>query len=192
MVNLKITKTIRNLTLSAILVSLGVIFSFIDIMISRTAFPFLPTAKIGIANIVILIGIYAFDFKTSLSMSVLKAALTGLILGNMISFIISMSATLVSFFIMFLAHKTFKNKTSMVGVSVLGGFSHMVTQLFVVSVIYRLGDLVILYGALLVLVSLITSIIIGIVSNKLFSYLSGQNLIGDTMDEDEQKEFKNV
>ena len=108
MVNFKTTKTIRNLTLSAILVSLGVIFSFIDVMISRAAFPFLPTAKIGIANIIILIGIYAFDFKTSLSMAVLKSALTGLILGNMISFIISMSATLVSFFIMYLAHRAFK------------------------------------------------------------------------------------
>lgn len=181
MVNFKTTKTIRNLTLSAILVSLGVIFSFIDVMISRAAFPFLPTAKIGIANIIILIGIYAFDFKTSLSMAVLKSALTGLILGNMISFIISMSATLVSFFIMYLAHRAFKDKTSMVGVSVLGGFSHMVTQLFVVSVIYRLGDLVILYGALLVFVSLLTSIIIGIVSNKLFSYLDGKNLIDDTI-----------
>ena len=184
MVNFKTTQTIKNLTLSAILVSLGVIFSFIDIMISRTAFPFLPTAKIGIANIIILIGVYAFDFKISLSMSILKAALTGLILGNMISFMISMSATLVSFIIMFLAHKGFKNKTSMVGVSVLGGFAHIVTQLIVVSIVYRLGDLVILYGALLVFVSLITSIIIGIVSNRLFSYLNGRNLIGNTINDE--------
>lgn len=185
--NLKTTKTIKNLTLSAILVSLGVIFSFIDVMISRTAFPFLPTAKIGIANIIILIGIYSFSFKTSLSMSVLKAALTGLILGNMISFIISMSATLISFFVMYFAHKVFKNKASMVGVSVLGGFSHVVTQLFVVGVLYRLGDLVILYGALLVFVSLATSIIIGIVSNRLFSYLNGKNLIETPINDEIQR-----
>ncbi|MFA5482699.1 MAG: hypothetical protein WC278_04960 [Bacilli bacterium] len=47
-----------------------------------------------------------------------------------------------------------------------------------------MGDLVILYGALLVFVSLITSIIIGIVSNKLFSYLNGRNLIGNTINDE--------
>ena len=42
--------------LIAVLTSLGVIFSLVDKQISYLIFPFLPTAKIGLANIVILLG----------------------------------------------------------------------------------------------------------------------------------------
>ena len=39
-------------------------------------------------------------------------------------------------------HKLLKDKTSLVGISVIGGFLHIVTQLFVVMFIYHTGDAV--------------------------------------------------
>jgi heptaprenyl diphosphate synthase len=72
---------------------------------------------------------------------------------------------------MYLLHKQLKDRVTAVGISVVGGVLHIVTQLLVVAFLYQLGEIVISYGAILLLVSLITSIIIGILANKLIQYI---------------------
>lgn len=170
MLNGKVSK-VQELTIASIMVAMAAVLSFFDKTISTIAFPFLPVAKIGLANIVILIAIYIFDFKTSLLITVLKSVVVGLIFGSLSTFIIGGSASLVSFLGMFLTHKLLKDKTSLVGVSVIGGFLHIITQLFVVMFVYRTGDAVFKSGALLVLISLITSILVGLAGNGLYKYL---------------------
>ncbi len=51
-------KKIQEIILLAILVALATILSYIDSLISRIAFSFLPTAKIGLSNIIVLFSIY--------------------------------------------------------------------------------------------------------------------------------------
>ncbi|MGD9605177.1 MAG: Gx transporter family protein [Bacilli bacterium] len=166
---------IKRIVLIAILVAMGVILSLFDKFISSLAFPFLPTAKIGLANVVILLGIYRFSFKETLLMTVMKSALVGLILGSPITFIISFVASLISFLGMYVAYRTLKKWASMISVSVIGGFLHIVGQLATVSIIYQLGDVVLAYGALLVFVSLVTSTIIGFVSLRVVGILDLKN-----------------
>ena len=165
---------IKNITLISILVALGVIFSYVDKVISMAAFPFLPTAKIGIANIVLLVGIYRFSFRESLAMAILKSVLVGLVFASVSAFVIGGSATMASYVAMFFMHRLLKEKISLVGVSVVGGFVHIVVQLLVVSIYYQLGEVVMYYGLFLVFISLITSILVGLVGNKLYMYLGSQ------------------
>ena len=164
-------KKTLEIILLAILVALATILSYIDGLISRIAFSFLPTAKIGLANIIVLFSIYKQDFKRTLLLVIMKSFLVGLILGSPVTFIISFSASLVSFLGMYLLHKQLKDRVTAVGISVVGGVLHIVTQLLVVAFLYQLGEIVISYGAILLLVSLITSIIIGILANKLIQYI---------------------
>ncbi|HKM29771.1 MAG TPA: Gx transporter family protein [Bacilli bacterium] len=164
-------KKIQTMILLAILVALATILSYIDGLISRIAFSFLPTAKIGLANIVILFAIYRLDFKKTLVIVILKSFLVGLILGSPITFIISICATLVSFLGMYLLKKGLSEKVTAVGISVVGGTLHIITQLIVVAFIYKLGEIVISYGAILFVGSLITSIIIGLLTNKLVQHI---------------------
>lgn len=161
---------IKRIILIANLVAVSVIFSYFDKMVSQAAFPFLPTAKIGLANIVILLGVYKFEFKETLVMTTLKVVLSGLLIGGLISFAISSVASFLSFFAMYIFHKILKDKVSPISISVIGGFVHIVTQLIVVNLIYSLGDAILYYGALMIFVSLITSILIGFVSFKLFDF----------------------
>ena len=161
---------IKRVILIANLVAVSVIFSYFDKMVSQAAFPFLPTAKIGLANIVILLGVYKFEFKETLIMTTLKVVLSGLLIGGLISFVISSAASLLSFFAMYGFHKLLKDKVSPVSISVIGGFIHIVTQLIVVNLIYSIGDAILYYGALMIFVSLITSVLIGLVSFKLFNF----------------------
>jgi len=166
--NLRKQTNIKKIVLISILVSISVIFSIFDRFISSVAFPFLPTAKIGLANIVILIGVYKFNFKETFLMVVLKSLLTGLILGFLISFIISIVASTISFFGMYLGHKFLRKVASPISISVIGGFLHIIGQLLVVSILYvDLGDTVLYYGAILIFVSLITSVIIGFITIRL-------------------------
>lgn len=163
-------KQIKKIILIANLIAVSVIFSYFDKIISQAILPFLPTAKIGLANIVILIGVYNFDFKDTLVMTVLKATLNGLLFGSPISFVISFIASISAFFGMYIAYKILKDKVSSVSISVIGGFIHIVMQLVVVNFIYKIGDAILYYGAIMILISLITSIIIGYVTLKLIPY----------------------
>lgn len=161
---------IKRIILIANLVAISVIFSYFDKMVSQAAFPFLPTAKIGLANIVILLGVYKFEFKETLIMTSLKVILSGLLIGGLISFLISAVASFMSFLGMYFFHKILKDRVSAISISVIGGFLHIVFQLIVVDIIYSLGDAILYYGAMMIFVSLVTSILIGIVSLKLFVF----------------------
>ncbi|MFA7010489.1 MAG: Gx transporter family protein [Bacilli bacterium] len=169
-------KKIQDMILLAILVALATILSYVDSLVSRIAFSFLPTAKIGLANIIVLFAIYKLDFQRTLIIVIMKSFLVGLILGSPVTFIISFCATMVSFVGMYFLHKGLTDKTTAVGISVIGGVLHIITQLFVVAVIYRLGEVVISYGAILLFASLITSIIIGLLANKLIQYIQLENI----------------
>jgi heptaprenyl diphosphate synthase len=169
--NLRNQTKIKKIVLISILVSLSVILSIFDGYISRIAFPFVPLAKIGLANIVILVGVYHFDYKETLVMVVLKSLLANLIIGGPISFFISIVASLVSYLGMILARSLLKERVSAISVSVIGGFLHIVSQLAVVSLIYRIGEPVIYYGSILIALSLVTSIIVGFIGIKLDAFI---------------------
>jgi heptaprenyl diphosphate synthase len=163
-------KDTKRMVLLAILTSLATILSLIDKVITPVAFPMLPTAKIGLANIIVLYCIYRFHFKEVLTLVIIKIAIVNLLFGGLTTLIIGGSASFLSFLTMYGAVKLFKDKISGIGASVLGGFVHIITQLFVTTVIYELGEVVMYYGAILVFLSLICSIIIGFIVNKLCTF----------------------
>ena len=169
--NLRKQVNIKKIVLISILVSFSVILSIFDRYISQLAFPFIPTAKIGLANIIILVGVYRFNPKETLIMVVLKSVLANLFYGGPLNFIIGFSASLVSFCGMYLAWKALKNVVSPISVSVIGGFLHIVTQLVVVQGIYRIGVPIIYYGAILIFFSLVTSTIIGFIGIRLNNFI---------------------
>jgi len=164
-------KKTKKIIFLSILTSIAIILSIIDKMITPLAFPMLPTAKIGLANIIVLLVIYRFGFKETILVVVIKIIIANLLFGSLTAFIIGGSASFLSFLSMFLIYKVFKEKVSAIGISVVGGFIHIMVQLLVTMTIYQLGDVVMYYGAILVFVSLICSIIIGVIVNKLKSYL---------------------
>lgn len=162
---------LKRIVLLSILAAFAICLSFLDRQISMAAFPNLPQAKIGLANIIILVALYHFDFKETLILVILKATIGNLYYGGFTAIIIGGSASLVSFIGMYLLLKFFKKYLSAVGISVVGGFLHIITQIFVIGMMYvYIGDVLLYYGAILVLLSLITSVIIGLIVNRLNTY----------------------
>ena len=161
---------IRKVTIISSLIAIGVILSIVDKLISSIAFPFLPMAKIGLANIVILIGVYNFKIKDVIIMALLKSVLTGLIFGSLMSFFIGASGTILSVIAMLTIKKTISEKISPIGVSMIGGSFHIFGQILIITVVYSLGSEVMLYGGYLLLMSLVTSVLVGYIAKRLIDY----------------------
>lgn len=168
------SKIVKKITYIAILACLASIFSLLDRYISNLLFPYLTGVKIGIANIIVLIAIQNFDFKDNVIIIILKSLLGNLLFFGLISYVISQVASIISFLVMYLIYKYFKKFVSMIGISILGGMSHTLTQLIVISLMYSLGTSVYAYGLPLLILSLLTSVIMGIMSiqvNKLYVHI---------------------
>lgn len=157
-------KQTRKIIWIAILVATAVILSIVDRFITMVAFPILPQAKIGLANIVVLFAIVNFSFRESLILVLLKSIIANLIFGQLTAFIIGGTASLISYFVMFAMVKYLKKYFSFMGVSVAGGFIHILVQLFVITILYLDGneDVTILYGIGLTLLSVFTSFLVGV------------------------------
>lgn len=158
--------TIKKITTISILLAICIAISIIDSLISGLIIPFMPGVKLGLSNVIILVLLYQYRFDVGFVATILKSLIVGLLFSGITTYIIGGTASLVSFLLMYLMKKLLNEKVSMVSVSLIGGLSHILTQLLIVSLIYKLGSVVFMYGVYLILISIITSIIVGLASIK--------------------------
>ena len=156
------TKKIAKLSmLLSISVVLALVESFIPIF-SGIA----PGIKLGLANIVIVFAIYYLSIKDVIYISVLRVILMGILRTGLfsISFFFSLSGALFSIFLMYLAKNM--TKMSVVGVSVIGAIGHSVGQILI-AVLFLSNINIFYYLPVLLISSVITGVIVGIISNKI-------------------------
>ncbi len=160
------TKRIAKLSmLLSISVVLGLIESFIPIS------GVIPGIKLGLANIVIIFAIYELSFKDALYISILRVILIGILRTGLfsISFFFSLFGAIFSIIAMYLSKKY--TSMSIVGVSVVGAIFHSIGQIMA-ACIFLSNINVMYYLPILLISSIITGIIVGIISNKVVKYYS--------------------
>ena len=160
------TKIKRIVTISLISALAGLI-GVIDKTISMSIFSYVPGIKIGLANVIILSMIYVSDMRCTLVVVLMKSFIVGFIIGGITTFIISFAASISSFVVMYIIRKIMKDIISIISVSLIGGTIHILVQLIVIKFIYHINNDVFYYGIILFVVSIVTSIIIGILANKI-------------------------
>lgn len=156
------TKKIAKLSmLLSISVVLGLIESFIPIF-SGIA----PGIKLGLANIVIVFAIYYLSIKDAIYISLLRVILMGILRTGLfsISFFFSMGGALLSLLFMYLAKNI--TKMSVVGVSIVGAIGHSIGQILI-AVIFLSNINIFYYLPVILISSVITGVIVGIISNKI-------------------------
>ncbi|XMB86425.1 Gx transporter family protein [Mycoplasmatota bacterium WC44] len=164
----------RKMVFMAILTSLSVVLGIIDAQLAAFV-TLVPYAKVGLANIVILLSIIYFDFKDGLTMAILKSVLIGLILGAVSTFFIGFSGTMLSFFGMLFFYKVSQGKFSLIGISVIGGVLHSVGQIIAVMTFYK-SVAAITFLPQLLLTSLLTGVIIGMLTNSIKRYIDNARI----------------
>ena len=115
------------------LVALSMIFSYVEALIPISFG--VPGIKLGLANLVVLSGLYRMKPAEILSVSVARILLIGFLFGNGMSIIYSLAGGLLSFLVMLLLKKT--GGFSAIGVSIAGGVSHNIGQILVAAAVLK-------------------------------------------------------
>ena len=152
----------RRVALDGILVALAMIFSYIE-----TFIPFnfgVPGIKLGLANLVVLLGLTFLPAVDVLLISVVRIVLSSLLFGNVMSLWYSLAGGLLSFLCMWLL--TRREGYSIIGMSMAGGVMHNVGQIITAAIIVKTLQLT-WYLPVLLVAGLVTGAIIGTVARLL-------------------------
>lgn len=167
-------KLVRLSMLLALAIVLSIIESFIPIFNG-----FIPGLKLGLANIVIVFVLYLFSFKDALYISIMRVILVGILRAGLFSvtFFFSLGGALLSVLAMFLFKKYIK--LSIIGISIVGAIFHSIGQLLVALILINNINWL-YYLPILLLSSIVTGLIIGLISKELLKYFETNHLLGDT------------
>lgn len=160
-------KTTEKLVFIALLVALSVVLGIFDNFLS--SFASAQGVRLGLANIVILTGIYYLSFREALLLVILKSVLSGLLFGQFMYFTISISGTLLSFFVMYFLLHLGKKAVSLIGISVAGGISHNIGQ--IIALIFYNGLIVVFNLLWLIPFGIGTGVFVGYIVTLLKKYL---------------------
>ena len=148
----------RKIALCAMLMALAMIFSYVEVLIPINLG--VPGIKLGIANLVVVVGLFFLPAGEVLMISVARILLMGYLFGNGMSILYSLAGGLLSFLVMFLL-KHIKG-FSITGVSIAGGV------ICVAALVVQNRKLFYYLPALLV-AGVITGMLIGILSDRILS-----------------------
>ncbi len=153
----------RDITKIAILTSICVVISILESLFTFIG-DIVPGLKLGLANIVIIFALYEYDFKTAFLVSIIRVLIVTLLrTGFGINFFFSLSGAIFSIIFMYIFKKT---RLSIIGVSIIGSVFHSIGQVLVGMLLLDNYN-VIYYLPYLLLFSIPTGIVIGIISKKM-------------------------
>ncbi len=157
----------KRVAMAGIFVSLALIFSYVESLI-----PFnfgIPGIKLGLANVVIVTGLYLMKLPDVCLISVIRIFVSGLLFGNMMSLIYSLSGGILSLAIMIILKKI--NKFSVIGVSISGAVCHNIGQI-AAAIIVTGVPVIAYYLPILMAVGIITGAVMGIIASRILSILT--------------------
>lgn len=155
----------------ALLTSGALVLSVIESMIPLPIA--VPGAKLGLSNMIILSTLIIFNYKSTLFVSVLRSFLLLMVVGNPISFIYSLFASVFSLTTMYIINKYFSKFFSLLGVSIFGALAHNFAQIAIACVILE-NVRMFTYLPIMSIFSLFTGYFVGYVSIYLIRNLKKQ------------------
>ncbi|OEF98789.1 Gx transporter family protein [Desulfuribacillus alkaliarsenatis] len=143
-----------------ILVTNGILISFLESFIPVPV-P-VPGVKLGLGNIVTIIGIVFLNFRDVLFIVAVRSIVVAMLTRGVMMLAFSLTGGIASAIVMTILYKRFSNMFSIKGISIVGAIVHSTSQVVVASFI--LGQIVILYYLPVLLVS---SVITGYITGSI-------------------------
>ncbi len=158
---------IRKITRLSILLSLSIVLSIVESLIPIFN-GIIPGLKIGLANIAIMVALYAYGMKEAIFVSIARIFIVGMLRTGLfnITFFFSISGAILSLIMMFIFKKI--NLFSIIGVSIIGSIFHTIGQI-IVAIIFVKNANILYYLPFLILFAIPTGLLIGYISRKLVS-----------------------
>lgn len=163
----------KKLAVIAILVAQGSVLHLLESMFPNPL-P-IPGVKLGLANIITLLAIVVFDFKTALQITVLRTILGSLLSGTLfgMGFLMSFSGAVTAAVLMALLLRISQG-FSLVGVSMAGAAAHNLGQLVMAAWVLHFPG-IFFYLPFMLLFSLPTGFLVGLLTKELVSYIKATN-----------------
>ncbi len=156
----------RTVAYCGVLTALAMIFSYVETLIPINFG--VPGVKLGLANLVVLSGLYYLRPAQVLAISAARIVLTGFLFGNGVSILYSLAGGLLSFCVMLLLRKA--GGFSPAGVSVAGGVSHNIGQLLIAMLVLRTVHLA-WYLPVLLVSGAVTGLLMGLLTGRILKAL---------------------
>lgn len=160
----------------ALLVTFAVVIHTIESALGITLL--VPGAKLGLANIITLLTILLYGFKSGMVVSVMRCFISFLIVGNPFTFSLSLSGAVFSTMIMGLAFIFYKKGLiNVLTISILGAAAHNTAQVAAASFVVQIPfhTLLTFYLPVLLLIALPTGVFTGLAAMYLHR-LVGRNV----------------
>ena len=129
-----------------LLIALAFVFSYIEFLIPVNIG--IPGAKLGLANLVILVALYTLNEHDAFVLSMIRIVLVGFTFANLASMLYSLAGGILSYLAMVIAKRT--QLLSITGVSVIGGVFHNVGQIIMAICVVKTASLIYYLPVLLV------------------------------------------
>ena len=157
----------KRIPLVGLFVALAFVLSYLEYCI-----PFsigIPGVKLGFANIVVIVALFVLKPSDAFFIQLIRIVLAGLTFGSLSSMLYALAGGIGSYVVMVLLIKT--KWFSPTGISVAGGISHNIFQLFVACFILETSQLF-YYLPILLLSGTIAGTVIGIIGSLLIRRLA--------------------
>lgn len=155
----------------ALLITFAVVIHTIESTMVIIPMP-VPGAKLGLANIITLLALMLYGFRSGMVVSVMRSVIGFFIVGNVISFSLSLSGAVFSTAVMGLAFILYRKKwINILTVSVLGAVSHNVAQIVMASFVVNQVHLITVYLPFLLLLAVPTGVFTGLSAKYLYKVI---------------------
>ncbi|MFW6007359.1 MAG: Gx transporter family protein [Halanaerobiales bacterium] len=163
------TKT-KKIIIIGLLVGIGLVLNIVESMIPMSFV--VPGAKLGLSNVVNLIGLVIFGFVGGFQIFLLRVILGSLLIGTFmtITFYLSFVGGLLGYLMMGFVYYVFKDKFSLLGISVIGAVFHNIGQIITAYILID-NPGIFYYLPYLVLLAIPTGIGVGLVTLFTVDYL---------------------
>lgn len=152
-----------------LLIALAFVFSYVEFLLPLNLG--IPGAKLGLANLVIIVALYTLREREAFVLSMVRIVLVGVTFGSMSTMLYSFAGGILSFVVMVLAKKT--GKLSIAGVSVLGGVFHNIGQILLAMCVLETAGLI-AYLPVLLLVGCVSGVVIGLLGAMVTARIRGK------------------
>lgn len=159
---------LKKITKLSMLISLSVVISIIESYIPIFN-NIIPGLRLGLSNVIILYVLYNYSFKESIYVSLVRVLLVGLLRTGLfsITFFFSLSGAILSIISMYIVKKI--KLLSIIGVSIVGSITHSIGQILIAILLLK-NNTIIYYLPYLLIFSIPTGILTGIITKKVLDY----------------------
>ncbi len=163
---------LRKLIYLALLVTFGLVLHLVE-QAMPNPFPF-PGAKLGLANIITLVALVLYGFKSAVFVAILRVLLGNLLAGTIMGFpfVLSLTGAMFSLLVMVTVMPLRNRRVlSLVGVSLLGATVHNVTQLIAASLLLDQIGILFVYMPYLIVFAIPTGLFTGLVATMIVNVI---------------------